>query len=882
MLYNLCEGNLVEINDSIGNVSISSDEMQAIMGLSGSKSLYGSDILCIDVDLGVRTKISSIKYYFNSTSASGVVISSLNISHKDEYLDDYVEDFISIDSGAYYATISGVSSPRYVRLIHTVSGTSISGTLVGFQILNDDTIVDFGEDGTDNSFDVIATADGVPYINNGYVFNSYDTRVKAYVKYVPAGSDVDEAISLSSSSTGPWNSIKDTVISDPEKNSQTLVRNHPEYDKLGKVHNNLFKIEDNYLAGCFTTKIFKLDGKKFNSLAVFGDLPEGTRIAVDEEDIEPTIEIRSCNNKPEDFSYYRLYGLSDNLGSNYYYFTSDLYDLKTGVFHKHCPQVIDRQNNSTSTYSRSFFDTMDNNNEYLYQLNLKRRDNDYRIYYLKSKTTDINFSYNLSVVLSSTSNSSISFIPLSVLPDISGGCWLYFYIANSNIGPGYFLYYYSDLGQLLYNSGVLQFKDIYSCDVVYGTGHLWYTNTAINTVFKIDSFGQTVVSFIPDVETYNLKGICSTSDGGCWFINGNDLYRSDSDGNIIDVIDNLDVHTGFKEIALDGDDGLWVIDGQYVRNFSISRRSILFDVLVGQPRQFRPSGTSDGILVHCEDLYNKFINKNTQSITNSFYNKVTVPGPFSISFDNSNFSGKLYNTDSFTRGSYVTQSHNGGSSNPSRAVDGVADYENDFWEPYYYYYSPPSWIKFKCNSFFVPKIARLYFENTNNYTFGVQASVDDLNWVELYSSGSTYHYADQITECSFITNTNSYKYFRLFFYSGNYVAARLFEAEFVGLSPYFPHERDSFWNNLEWRKVPLKNFNFSTDLYHQVRVTLRRDSLAESPSIEGVYAYKSTDLGYIDPGMSKEFFLKVETTNSNEEILGKHASEILAFFEVPV
>jgi len=98
-------------------------------------------------------------------------------------------------------------------------------------------------------------------------------------------------------------------------------------------------------------------------------------------------------------------------------------------------------------------------------------------------------------------------------------------------------------------------------DVVYTSGHLWYTNRELSTVFKIDNSGAILASYLA---TEDIRGIMTLSDGGCWFIQAQALIRLDTDGVFVESITLPSSVASYIYSDLDG--GFWLQDGWVIRH----------------------------------------------------------------------------------------------------------------------------------------------------------------------------------------------------------------------------------------------------------------------------------------------------------------------------
>jgi hypothetical protein len=160
--------------------------------------------------------------------------------------------------------------------------------------------------------------------------------------------------------------------------------------------------------------------------------------------------------------------------------------------------------------------------------------------------------------------------------DSYGGFWIYYYLSrNGANGGSYYLRYYDGTMTKLYerSATATQGSFLYDMDAVYGSeGYLWYTDSELSTVFKINTDGDILASYLA---TEDIRGIMALSDGGCWFIQGEVLIRLDSSGEKTDEFDLPSSIASY--IYSDLDDGFWLHDGWNVRHLN-SAGSVNFSV----------------------------------------------------------------------------------------------------------------------------------------------------------------------------------------------------------------------------------------------------------------------------------------------------------------
>jgi hypothetical protein len=213
MQYNLVRNGYFDslTTSGTGNTELTWAQLESLMDgvtTSGGITLTSSGVLFLEVDLSQRIKIDEIRLYANDLNQAAYI----NFYYKNAVGDSYT--LLTTQSGSYYyATISDPSAPRYVRA--TISGVAI--TLYEFEVLNDDYIVAFGEDGTqyaeylgDTPIGEEGDPQAVAIFNNGVSAMPAD----AYVCIDYTGEVADEYVKISASENGTYYGIYDGILID--------------------------------------------------------------------------------------------------------------------------------------------------------------------------------------------------------------------------------------------------------------------------------------------------------------------------------------------------------------------------------------------------------------------------------------------------------------------------------------------------------------------------------------------------------------------------------------------------------------------------------------------------------------------------------------------
>jgi len=638
MKFNLLETGYVTVS---GTPYICLTDIQDILSLDGSTVISGTSDhdLYVDCDIVDRISIYQIRYYFNSTTDSGTVASGIHFYYKDDNIDSYSNLTTQLGNGFYYAEVPGLSAPRYIRVNHTVSGTAITGTIVGLEVLNNDDVVDFGSDGQLESTTVVTTLDYLDYndyIKEIEVYNDGNTMATAHVFLEPQYDDIDDLISISASSSGPWVTAR---------NTDYIISNGNNWD-CGRYNNTStsgiadgkLRLNPGYTVGTYTTPIFKNDSVRFAYIDMLQTSVSGAIVAVDSDDYISTIQIRSSKSKPLDYMTYRRLCYEGVGNSNQFWYRDYLVTTDTEVYDSYSA-TGSYFGNSWTYYSQTY--TFD----YVYIIRDEKTQRSAVITAHERNYYPYYNTYRIEVILLSPAGEQLGFKVLAVGNyrtgygacyastlydakfDDEGGIWLYNYtdfIPNSYTSTetldnsyaisdeGYWLIHLDSSLNVVYNSGKMTSNFVAKpFGIVEGSDSLWYCNVVgTQAVVKLTSSGTIDFSY---EYTTDLGGLCATSDGGCWFIDGNNLYKLDSSGTLEDSITNLDISYDLNYVEYDSydTDFLWVVDGVYVKRVRLDG-STYSSVYLEDFNISRLISTSEGVWVYCKegatgDYYVKYI-----------------------------------------------------------------------------------------------------------------------------------------------------------------------------------------------------------------------------------------------------------------------------------
>jgi len=563
MNYNLAENSNLYTDDLVGNVLFSPSDIVDTVNLVGSFYLSGDDVLCLECDLGSRIKTEQIRYYFSSTEASGTVSSSIEFYYKNDSVDSYSLLDTNIGAGFYYTTVSSTSAPRYVRLIHTINGTSVSGTVVGFSIYNEDDTVDFGSDGTTESF-VASTSvlGGSDEIKTIPIYNDGPIKATAYVIVEPQGTDVDELVTISTTSGGPWVGVKENAQIIADENSWA---EDGDLSSTVEISSGMLQLEQNEMVGTYTTKIFGGASKNnFVHLDIYSE-PGDTFITKDSNREIRTMETRSSSQKPKDYAICRTFTYGTSGGYRWLYYIDKHRDDGSTVYTS--GYLSDGSNTSYDYYVRcaSTDPITGKTAGFVYRT---RSGYDWRQLraFIITETGD----YSDIVWLQRDTSTAISNNCYDIVWDGDGGVWWLVYADyyrtgyTLNQGAGYYLMHFSPGFTTQTYKGFSVARQCHYMSAVQSNGYLWYTDRNTKFVKLITQTGTELVQR----SDLNAYGVSATSDGGCWYISGTNLIHLSSGGVLIETLENIG-STSLRGILMDGDDAMYLRDGDYIKRVLI-------------------------------------------------------------------------------------------------------------------------------------------------------------------------------------------------------------------------------------------------------------------------------------------------------------------------
>ena len=553
MQYNLLDNAYITNNTDISNTTITFNDINSFLTLSGTKSIDVGDIVCLDIDLGYRIKANGIRYYFSETS----VTSGIEIYHKNDDADNFTQLTTQehIVPAYYYAVLPSPAAPKHIRFLHNVN---ISGTLIGCQVFNDDSVVDFGTDGTQASVTVFSDYDEYEKITTIPIYNDGSTAAIPYVNLEPQGNDIDDMVFIGTSSSGPWVGVQD--------NSYVIGKAY-DWDS-GNVSNLTYItgpliVKSGQTSGYYITRIFPKtydEGFNYIYLDVTYLDPENnnSKIAVDEADVTATMEIKSSPHKPftdTAIRYGRVGFTNDILALRdfYRYDGSIRWTSKTigTIDDDYAYHLI----GSACTYDRT-------TGECLFYFQYYRNINWYVHFYLIDKEGNTVHSSGYGAYQASALDDGVDFYYMDMVKN--GGCWIYAYCnINTSVIPWFDQgrgYYLMLLDNTTHVDVVYVNSDNYIAGMAvdYDSNDVWYCDGINEQVVRMDAGGNILFT------TNNLTSlghiISDPSDGGAYVAaqSGSVIFKLNSSGILISALP-FTAETRFSWFDIDMDDSDFMV-----------------------------------------------------------------------------------------------------------------------------------------------------------------------------------------------------------------------------------------------------------------------------------------------------------------------------------
>ena len=211
--YNIVRNSLFTSNTSEGIGTRGLNNLELASLINGNEAdvavvLNSSEVLCLDVDLVTRIKVSSILLYASDLTKLG----NVDFYYKNDSVEDFTLCSKEVNAYAYSAQIPYPSAPSAIRC--TVSGIDID--LYEFFIFNEDISVGFGYDGSESYKWLEDTPIGAESpVYEVEIFNNNtasDKSINAYVCVDYDGYNESQYLSIASSEEGPYAFVRDGVL----------------------------------------------------------------------------------------------------------------------------------------------------------------------------------------------------------------------------------------------------------------------------------------------------------------------------------------------------------------------------------------------------------------------------------------------------------------------------------------------------------------------------------------------------------------------------------------------------------------------------------------------------------------------------------------------
>jgi hypothetical protein len=165
-------------------------------------TVTGTKFISLDADLGARFKIKRVELYTSETSNSNFSMSTSDDggSFIPVTMTGSTGLYVS-QAGRFDTTASG--SPRYFRYEHR---PSVDTPVQEWNVVSDDTYVDFGSDGSLTQVDISDAPVGRPsdHITTLSLFNRFNSTAEGFVFIDRTDNDAESQIEVALNPNGPW------------------------------------------------------------------------------------------------------------------------------------------------------------------------------------------------------------------------------------------------------------------------------------------------------------------------------------------------------------------------------------------------------------------------------------------------------------------------------------------------------------------------------------------------------------------------------------------------------------------------------------------------------------------------------------------------------
>jgi len=672
MKYNVAKNAMVTTS---GTVAITANGINALLNYSQtpiitlSKSL--SDVLVLDCDLGFRVDIYSINYNFRCTADPETTVSGIKFYYRNESFGDYVllNTCFSGTENFFYTSVSGaLFAPRYIRVttvMTSISGTTVTGTVHGFEVLNEDSIIGFGMDGTTTEEHFYLNKADIEEVRAVPIYNNSAHIVDAIINIEPSFNNIDQVISISNNIGGPWTYIFDENlnITNPDIFNEGVFNNTESIDgslqTLGILDKDN-KFVSQFASGTYTTKVFDCAAEHLPVILNKNISSLGGKIAVGVDDVVDTVELRSSKSCPAPYSVYRtLYEYYPGTGTTSYcafkdYWQTNDLPKKTSTYYffsfSYYRNVMDYYITVDSETGRwaGFVHTASSSTGSV---------GEWRLFNNVKESSTV----NKIMATHTSSGKELLFKWSEVILDSTGGTWLHFLATSYSVTDfvdktGYYLVYLDSAltERFKYHSDIAFIQDM---SINYTEGFVWYTDTVLRSVLKISCYGIIIINYSDDAYTDDVGGIAALDDGSAWYFNDGSLHKiqkveggGTSDVLLVDSIYDVS-NVKFLKLALDSDDSdaLWFIEEFSVGRIfvgGVRKGQIDFKVTLDTPVRLMP--VTNGCWVWCTsteagvNTHIIFVSKLEKKIKNNIsISRASTPGVLGYGYTNKNYTNDM-------------------------------------------------------------------------------------------------------------------------------------------------------------------------------------------------------------------------------------------------
>ncbi len=194
---------LNELGTISGSQVVSIPEMNDLIDedfTTTALTVSGSFFTSLDADMGARWKLDRIELYTNEPSSANFTMSVST---------DNTEFFLITmtgSAGLWLGSVSGTTvsgAPRYIRYEQR---PSVDRTVQEWRAINDDSLVDFGADGTQTEVEIDDSPIGKPsdQVTELKLFNRFEKTAQGFVFIDKTGDKADDNIEIALSANGPF------------------------------------------------------------------------------------------------------------------------------------------------------------------------------------------------------------------------------------------------------------------------------------------------------------------------------------------------------------------------------------------------------------------------------------------------------------------------------------------------------------------------------------------------------------------------------------------------------------------------------------------------------------------------------------------------------